>query len=397
VGLIGGLGSGDLVAQAAAAPITICEDLALSGTFSSLGMQAAYGATAYVDAANKTGGFSGHPVKIVQENDQSTPALAATLARKCVAQDHANFVFGPEETSTVTAAVPVLNSLKEVSLVWGSGWNDIGLSAADRHASVFPAVDNAFHELDLDALQVIVGPRHYTRVAIIENSAPGGLGNNTYVESVGKQYGLKVVSTQIASPAATDDTPAVLAMLAQKPQIIIVGLIPGTDSITALKDIRAQSATIPVADCSACDLPDFIAAVGGPSAMQNVYMNGTMTQVLNALPRTAANMASINDIKAYVKDMGAVGLGSANDINDGQNGWQSAEELAMAIKDAGGSIDPSAVKAQLEHQAIATLNVKWDRTPQNYGAITTVKNAVVTINQSGVYKVFGLANGGPGE
>lgn len=397
VGLIGGLGSGDKVASAASAPITICEDLALSGTFSTLGTQASYGATAYVDAANKTGGFSGHHVKIIQENDQSVPATAATLARKCVEQDHANFVWGPEETSTVQAAVPVLNSLKEVSLVWGSGWNAIGLSQAELHGTVFPAVDNAFHELDLDALQVIVGPRHYTRVAVIENSAPGGIGNDAYIKSVGKTYGLKVVATQITAPGTTDDTPAVLALLSAKPQIILVGLIPGPDSITAIKTIRAQDRTIPIADCSACDLPNFVAAVGGPSVMSNVYMNGTMSQVLASLPHTKANMASIKDIQTYIKDMKAAGLGSANDVNDGQNGWQSAEQLDAAIKAAGGSIDPAAVEKQLEHQSIATLNVQWARTPANHGKITTVRNTVVSLSPEGTYKVVGLANGGPGE
>jgi Periplasmic binding protein len=206
-----------------------------------------------------------------------------------------------------------------------------------------------------------------------------------------------VVGTQIIPPGSTDDTPAVLALLADKPQIIIFGLTPGPDSITAIKAIRAQNPTIPIADCSACDLPSFISAVGGPSVMQNVYMNGTMSQVLANLPHNAANAMSIADINTYVKDMTAVGYGSANDLNDGQNGWQSSEELADAIKAGGGSIDPSKVKTELETQHIATLNVQWDRSAQNFGHISTVKNAVVSITPSGTYKVVGLANGGPGE
>jgi ABC-type branched-subunit amino acid transport system substrate-binding protein len=394
--MLTGYGAIGTTADAANSPITICEITALSGTFASLGIDSAYGAKAYIAAANKTGGFSGHPVKIVQEDDQSVPATAATLARKCVEEVHANFVFGPEETGTVVAAVPVLNSLHEVSLVWGSGWLALGLPTSQLHSYVVPAVDNAFHELDLDALQVIVGPRHYTRAAVIENSVPGGLGNNTYIESVSKQYHLKVVDTQILPPTTTDDTPAVLALLAAKPQIIIFGLVPGPDSITAIKAIRAQNRTIPIADCSACDLPSFISAAGGPSVMQDVYMNGTMAQVLASLPKTPANAASITDIKRYIADMNAVGLGSANDINDGQNGWQAAEELDDAIKTAG-SVDPTKVLDVLQTQKIATLNVQWNRTAANQGGISTVKNVVVSITPAGTYKVVGVADGGPGE
>jgi hypothetical protein len=54
---------------------------------------------------------------------------------------------------------------------------------------------------------------------------------------------------------ATGVTPQVLALLAAKPQITLFGLVPGTDSITAIRAIRAQDPTIPISECSACELP----------------------------------------------------------------------------------------------------------------------------------------------
>src|SRR6202034_2961996 len=105
----------------------------------------------------------------------------------------------------------------------------------------------------------------YTRVGVLETSAPGGLGNNTYLESIENQFGFKVVGTQIVTPTATDDTPSVLALLADKPQIVISGLIPGPDTITAIKALRAANPTIPFAACVECDVPSFVAAVGGTS------------------------------------------------------------------------------------------------------------------------------------
>jgi DNA-binding NarL/FixJ family response regulator len=66
------------------------------------------------------------------------------------------------------------------------------------------------------------------------------------VQNLAKQDGFQLVSTQIDPVGATDVTPQVLALLAAKPQIILFGLVPGTDSITAIKAIRAQDPTIPI-------------------------------------------------------------------------------------------------------------------------------------------------------
>src|SRR5437667_5452825 len=69
-------------------PIIICEIAATSGPFSALGTNDELGATAWAAMVNKAGGIQGHQVKLVQENDASTPATAAALVHKCVSQDH---------------------------------------------------------------------------------------------------------------------------------------------------------------------------------------------------------------------------------------------------------------------------------------------------------------------
>jgi ABC-type branched-subunit amino acid transport system substrate-binding protein len=379
-----------------AAPIVICEDAAFSGAFAQIGSGSALGTAAYVKMINAEGGMSGHQVKIIQEDNQSEPATAASVARKCVTEEHANFVFGPEETSTTSGAVPVLNSLKTVSIGWQSGWNDIGLSEADRHSYAFPGTANVFHENDLAAVQILVKKYHYTRVGVLETSAPGGLGNNTYLESIEGQYGFKVVGTQIMTPTATDDTPSVLALLADKPQIVISGLIPGPDTITAIKALRAADPTIPFAACVECDVPSFVSAVGGASAMKGIYTTAAPQFTLAALPRTPANAATIADLTKYVSAMKAAGYGSALDLAAAGAGWNSAEQLDAAIK-AAGSVSETAVRDALEHQSIDTSGIQFKRTPENYGAITSDALGITILTPSGQVKVIGTAPGGPGE
>src|SRR6202453_279460 len=99
VGVAAGCSSGG-GGSSASSPITICEIAATSGPFAQLGVDDELGATAWAAMVNKAGGVLGHKVTLVQENDASDPATAAALVHKCVTQVHANFIFGPEETSS---------------------------------------------------------------------------------------------------------------------------------------------------------------------------------------------------------------------------------------------------------------------------------------------------------
>jgi len=370
--------------SSASSPITICEIAATSGPFSQLGVDDELGAVAWADGVNKAGGLLGHKVTLVPENDASDPATAAALVRKCVTQVHANFIFGPEETSTGSAAVPIANELKEVTLVWQSGWQGQGISNANLTSYSFPGIGNVFFADDLATITQLIVPRHYTRVAVIEDNAPGGLGNTQYMQSLASQYGYQVVASQITNPGATDDTPQVLNLLKANPQIIVLGLIPGPDTITFLKAVRAQNPTIPISECSGCATSTFVNAVGGPTAMQNVYMIGTPENLLSAIPSNSTTAPALSDTRAYIAAMQAAGMGSANDIDEGGEGWDTGRELAAAI-DSAKSISPSAVMSALQHQTLVTGGIQayyWQRTPSNYANITQIYSAVVTVGSN---------------
>ena len=380
----GGGGSG------ASGPLTICEIAATSGPFAQLGDNDELGATAWAAMVNKAGGILGHKVTLVPENDASDPATAAALVRKCVTQVHANFIFGPEETATASAAVPIANNLHEVMIGWQSGWAGQGITDANLHSYSFPGIGNVFFADDLATITQLIAPRHYTRVAVIEDNAPGGLGNTQYMQSLASQYGYQVVASQITNPGATDDTPQVLNLLKANPQIIVLGLIPGPDTITFIKAVRAQNPTIPISECSGCATSTFVAAAGGPTAMQNVYLIGTPDNVLSAVQSNAANAPALTDIKNYIAAMKAAGEGSANDINEGGEGWDTGRELAAAIESAK-STAADAVKNALANQTLVTGGIQcyfWQRSPSNYANITKILSAVVTVGSDGTFNVL---------
>jgi len=389
-GLAAGCSSGGGSSAAAGAPLTVCEIAATSGPFAQLGDNDELGATAWADMVNKAGGVLGHKITLVQENDASDPATAAALVRKCVTQVHANFIFGPEETATASAAVPIANELKEVTLGWQSGWAGQGISAANLTSYAFPGIGNVFFADDLATITQLIVPRHYTRVAVIEDNAPGGLGNTQYMQSLASQNGYSVVASQITNPGATDDTPQALNLLKANPQIIVLGLIPGPDTITFIKAVRAQNPTIPISECSGCATSTFVNAVGGAAAMQDVYMIGTPENVLSAIPSNSTSAPALADTRAYIAAMKAAGLGSANDISEGGEGWDTGRELTAAIESAK-STSADAVKNALAHQALVTGGIQayyWQRSPSNYANITQIYSAVVTVGANGSFNVL---------
>src|SRR5580704_6082901 len=313
--------SGANAANAAGAksPIIACGDLALSGPYAQIGETDNWGAEAYFDHVNATGGILGHQVKYTVQNNQSSASESELIARKCILSDHAQFIVGPESGADTEAALPIAIAYHTILISLSSGWQTNGYPASELNSWGFPGFYDVFYEDQFASVQDLIVPRHYTRVALLEdNCGSVCLANQGSVQKLAAQYGFKLVTTQIDQVGATDVTPQVLAMLAAKPQIILFGLVPGTDSITAIRAIRAQDPTIPISECSACELPSFISAAGGASVMKNTYVLGSMSQWLTAAQQGSGSQeqATATGLEAYMAGMKAAGLGNDNAIDN---------------------------------------------------------------------------------
>ncbi|MBO0892848.1 MAG: ABC transporter substrate-binding protein [Acidimicrobiales bacterium] len=360
---------------------------ATSGQNITLGVDEIMAVKAYTKWLNSHGGVLGRRWKLVEENDNSSPQQAAELVRKCVTQDHANFILGPEETGTMAAGIPVADSLRTVMLTMGSGWNQGGVTSADVHSYAFPGLYDVFYQDDLDTAQRLIAPRHLTRVAVLEDAVPGGLPNGSYMKSLCRTYHCNVVGVQKLQPGQTDDTPQVLNLMAAKPQIIVEGLIPGPDTITAIKAIRAQSQTIPVSECSTCWTSGFTQAAGGPSVLQNVYAWAPVTDMLSTLSPTGANQSVLSELRTYSSAMKAAGFGTPDDINNASQWWPAGQELTAAIKKAG-SVDETAVMHALQHQKLQSLYIFWNRTPRNHAGLKRVVTLTETWSPNGQLQLY---------
>jgi branched-chain amino acid transport system substrate-binding protein len=371
------------------APLVVCQITAESGANLQLGQDDLMGTKAYVKWVNSKGGVLGHRLKLVVENDGSSPANAARLVRKCVTEDKANFILGPEETGTMAAAVPVADALRTVMITQGSGWDQGGLTKPEVHSYAFPGVYDVFYQDDLDTAQRLIAPDHYGRVAVIQDAVPGGLPNGRYMRSLCRHHHCKVVGVQDLQPGQTDDTPQVLNLLSAKPDIIVLGLIPGPDTITAIKAIRAENPTIPISECSGCWTPGFLQAAGGPQVLHNVYLLASTVELAQNLPvSTSADRQVRSQLATYMAAMKAAGYRSTEDINNASLAWASGQALTDAIK-AAHSTAGSAVMHALQHQKVETLNIFWKRTPSNYAGLNKVVDLTATWTSSAQLTVVG--------
>jgi ABC-type branched-subunit amino acid transport system substrate-binding protein len=389
-GLLAACSSGGGSSASGNSPIVACGDLALAGPYAQIGETDNWGAQAYFKHVNASGGILGHKVTYITLNNQSNAAQSELNAKKCIQTYHAQFIIGPESGADTESALPIAIANKTILISLSSGWQTNGYPASELNSWGFPGFYDVFAQDQIASVQNLIVPRHYTRVALLEdNCGSVCLANQATVQALAKQYGFQLVSTQIDQVGATDVTPQVLALLAAKPQIILFGLVPGTDSITAIRAIRAQNPTIPISECSACELPSFITAAGGPSVMKNIYVLGSMQNWLTAAEQgtSAQAKATAAGLREYMAGMKAAGLGNENAIDNSQEGWDAGLEINWAITQAG-NLNEAAIMSKLQHLNINTLGIVWNRTPSNYENISQVLAAMEVINPDGSASLY---------
>ena len=392
--MVGGIAAcssgGGNSAASSNSPIVACGDLALAGPYAQIGETDNWGAQAFFKSVDAHGGILGHKVTYVTLNNQSNAAQSELNARKCIQTYHAQFIIGPESGADTESALPIAIANHTILISLSSGWQSNGYPASELNSWGFPGFYDVFAEDQIASVQNLIVPRHYTKVALLEdNCGSVCLANQGTVQALAKQDGFQLVSTQIDQVGATDVTPQVLAMLAAKPQIILFGLVPGTDSITAIRAIRAQDPTIPISECSACELPSFISAAGGPAVMQNIYVLGSMQDWLTAAKQgtSAQEKATATGLEQYMAGMQAAGLGNDNAIDNSQEGWDAGLELDWAITQAG-NLNETTIMQKLRHLDINTLGIIWNRNPSNYEDISQVLAAMETINPDGSASLY---------
>lgn len=107
----------------AAEPIRIGLTLGLTGKYANLAAMQERGYLLWLRDVNNKGGILGRPVKVLIEDDESTPDKAVELYRSFVSEDRVDFLFGPY-SSGITAAISPIADRAGYPLVAGGASSD---------------------------------------------------------------------------------------------------------------------------------------------------------------------------------------------------------------------------------------------------------------------------------
>ena len=334
------------------------------------------GRQAYFKHVNATGGILGHKVNYITLNNQSNAAQSELIAKKCVQTYHAQFIVGPESGADTESALPIAIANKTILISLSSGWQTNGYPASELNSWGFPGFYDVFAEDQIASVQNLIVPQalHQGRAARgqLRLGLPGQPGHRAGASP--SKDGFQLVSTQIDQVGATDVTPQVLAMLAAKPQIILFGLVPGTDSITAIRAIRAQDPTIPISECSGCEMPSFVSAAGGADGDAEHLRARLHAELADPRPaghlraRTKATAAGLRRTSPACRPRASA---TTTRSRTARKAGTPGSRSSWAIQQAG-NLDETTIMQKLQHLDINTLGIVWTRNPSNYESYSDV-------------------------
>ncbi len=229
-----------LAAPAAAqtgGPIKIGYSMALTGGLGRNGKSALLAGKIWEEDTNANGGLLGRPVKLIHYDDQTNPAAVPGIYTRLLDVDKVDLIIGNYGTSLVAAAVPIAMQRKKVFI----GLFGTAVNGAFNYLNYFsmiptgpdpkPSYTKGFFEL---ALRQTPKPR---TVAIVAADTGHGLYACEGARENAKATGLTVVYDRRYPAATTELAPAVRAIAATNPDLVIVCSYP-PDSVGMVRAVN---------------------------------------------------------------------------------------------------------------------------------------------------------------
>jgi branched-chain amino acid transport system substrate-binding protein len=308
--------------NSSSAPILIGTSLSLTGDFSADGQAFQRGYELWESEVNAHGGLLGRKVKMVFENDQSSPTTVATNYTKLIAQQHVNFVFGPFSTLlTVPAAKVAARYGYAFPEGAGGGPAVFALNLPNIFAPSPPVADQLVPFADWVA-SLPASERPKTAAYPMVNDPFADPMTQT-AQAILQKAGIKTVYSKIYPAENPDYKAGADAVAATGAQMVVLGSVDVPTANAFIQAFRQQHYNPKIFAASAG--PDqgqaFLSAVGASNATGIMVPNGWYGGMPNPLSQAM--------VKAYIAKYG----GTASDINaDVAEGYSVGETLAAAVK-----------------------------------------------------------------
>lgn len=342
----------------ASGPIQLGTIDAMTGDYAVLGAQVNSGVVAAVDAANKAGGLLGQQIKLTTLDDQSSATMAQQQVTQLKSQYKAVAIMGPEDSTSISAAVPVATNLQLPEVVSSAAWPN-GLTTAQT-AWAWSATVNT-----TDGIERYISyfkQHNIKSVAIIGNGTPFSAQLQTYFKSQGSSLPFKVVANEQFTAGATDVSPQISRALAAKPDFVL-SWVSGTDQVNVVKTYKRLGSSVPLG-INGGNAGSAVRKAIGDANLQGVFCLAYPTQFISQMPSGWTSKAAAEQ---YLSQMQAAGKDADGGASNAVLGWDAATSLIDAIKTAG-STDNSAIQKALDSQTYVGATSTFQRTAAAHSA-----------------------------
>jgi branched-chain amino acid transport system substrate-binding protein len=342
----------------ASGPIQLGTIDAMTGDYAVLGAQVNSGVVAAVDAVNKAGGLLGQQIKLTTLDDQSSATMAQQQVSQLKSQYKAVAIMGPEDSTSISAAVPEAANLQLPDVVSSAAWPN-GLSTAQT-AWAWSATVNTTDGIER---YITYFKQHNIKsVAIIGNGTPFSQQLQTYFSAQGSSLPFKIVANEQFTAGATDVSPQISRALAAKPQFVL-SWVSGTDQVNVIKTYKRLGSSVPLG-INGGNAGSAVRKAIGDANLQGVFCLAYPTQFINQMP---SGWTSKQAAQQYLSDMQAAGKDADGGASNAVLGWDAAMTLIDGIK-AAGSTSNTAIQQALDAQTYVGATSTFHRTADAHSA-----------------------------
>jgi branched-chain amino acid transport system substrate-binding protein len=301
--------------------ILIGTSLSLTGDFSADGQAFQRGYSLWASYINSHGGLLGHQVKMVYENDQSSPTTVTTNYTKLIAQQKVNFVFGPFSTLLTVPAAKVAARYGYAFPEGAGGGPAVYALNLPNVFSVSPPVADQLVPFADWVASLPASERPKTAAYPMVNDPFADPMTQT-AQAILQKAGVRTVYSKVFPAENPDYKAGADAVAATNAQMVVVGSVD-VPTVTAFVQAFEQQHYNPKIFAASAG-PDqgaaFLKSVGAQNAPGIMVPNGWYPGEPNAQSQAM--------VKAYIAKYG----GTASDINaDVAEGYSVGETLAAAV------------------------------------------------------------------
>jgi branched-chain amino acid transport system substrate-binding protein len=257
--------SGDGGAAPAEATISVGEFASLTGREATFGQSSHKGTELAIEEINAAGGLLGKQLKLVYEDNRSTPGESATIAKKLITRDKVVALLGEVASGRSLEAAPIAQS-NQVPMISPSSTNPKVTQTGDyifRACFTDPFQGRLLAEFAKRTLNA-------KRVAIFSDvSAPYSMGLAQYFRDPFIANGGEVVSEQKYTGGDKDFKAQLTAIKSLNPDAI---LVPGyyTEAGLIVAQARQLGITVPLFGGDGWEAPELL-QIAGAEALEGTF------------------------------------------------------------------------------------------------------------------------------